>query len=226
MVSFDIKSLFTNVPVDEALEVILQRLTEDETLEDRTALTPEQITHLLELCLKTTYFSFREEFFQQTDGAAMGSPVSPVVANLYMEMFEEMALSTTEPRPRVWRRYVDDIFCLVEEKHMDNLLKHLNNQRPTIRFTVEREDSNSSLPFLDTLLTRRQDGGLNIAVYRKPSHTDRYLQFSSHHPAHVRRGVASCLFRRARTIPTGDNVRLEEEHLRRVLKDNMAFRLT
>ena len=55
MVSFDIKSLFTNVPVDEALEVILQRLTEDETLADRTALTPEQITHLLELCLKTTY---------------------------------------------------------------------------------------------------------------------------------------------------------------------------
>ena len=54
MVSFDIKSLFTNVPVDEALEVILQRLTEDETLEDRTALTPEQVTHLLKLCLKTT----------------------------------------------------------------------------------------------------------------------------------------------------------------------------
>ena len=84
MVSFDTKSLFTNVPVDKALEVILQRLTEDETLEDRTALTPEQVTHLLELCLKTTYFSFREEFYQQTDGAAMGSPVSPVVANLYI----------------------------------------------------------------------------------------------------------------------------------------------
>ena len=63
--------------------MILQRLTEDETLEDRTALTPEQVTHLLELCLKTTYFSFRKEFYQQTDRAAMGSPVSPVVANLY-----------------------------------------------------------------------------------------------------------------------------------------------
>ena len=135
---------------------------------------------------------------------------------MYMEMFEEMV---TQPKPRVWRRYVDDIFCLVEEKHMDNLLKHLNNQCPTIRFTVEREDRNSSLPFLDTLLTRRQDGGLNIVVYRKPSHTDRYLQYSSHHPAHVQRGVASCLFRRARTILTGDSVRLEEEHPRKVLKD-------
>ena len=110
MVNFDIKSLFLNVPVDEALEVILQRLTEDETLEDRTALTPEQVTHLLELCLKTTYFSFREEFYQQTDGAAVGSPVSPVVANLCMEMFEEMALSMVQPKPSIWRRYVDDIF--------------------------------------------------------------------------------------------------------------------
>ena len=139
MVSFDIKSLSTNVLVDVALEVILQRLTEDETLEDRTALTPEQVAHLLELCLRSTYFSFREEFYQQTDSAAMSSPVSPVVANLYMEMFEEMALIMAQPKPRVWRRYVDDIFCLVEEKYVDNLLKHLNNQRP---ITVEREDSN------------------------------------------------------------------------------------
>ena len=69
---------------------------------------------------------------------------------------------------------------------MDDLLKHLNNQQPTIKFTVEMEDNNS-LPFLDTLLTRRQDGDLNVGVYRKSSHTDRYLQYSSHHPAHVRK---------------------------------------
>ena len=110
-------------------------------------------------------------------------------------------------------------FVWWRKKHVDDLLKHLNNQRPIIKFTVEMENNNS-LPFLDTLLTRRQDGGLNIGVYRKSSHTDRYLQYSSHQPAHVRRGVASCLFHRARTIPTGDNVQLEEEHLRRVLKDN------
>ena len=95
MVSFDIKSLFTNIPMDEALEVIHRGLSEDELLGDRTILTAEKVTHLLELCLRTTYFSFRREYYQQVDGAAMGSPVSLVVANIYMEMFEDLALRTT-----------------------------------------------------------------------------------------------------------------------------------
>ena len=110
MVSFDIKSLFTNVPIDGALKVIKERLNEGETLSERTALEPEQVTHLLEICLRTTYFSFRGEFYQRKDGAAMGSPVSPVVANIYMEMFEELALKTASHAPRIWKRYVDDSF--------------------------------------------------------------------------------------------------------------------
>ena len=87
MVSFDIKSLFTNVPIDEALELIHRLLLEDETLGDRTARTADQVTHLLNLCLRSTYFMYRGEHYQQQDGAAMGSSASPVVANIYMEMF-------------------------------------------------------------------------------------------------------------------------------------------
>ena len=100
--------------MNEALEVICLKLSEDETLMDRTSLSAELITHLLEVCLKTTYFSFRGEYYQQEDGAAMGSPVSPVVANIYMEMFDEMALKSAQYSPRVWKRYVDDIFCIME----------------------------------------------------------------------------------------------------------------
>ena len=83
MVSFDIKALFTNVPIDEVLEVINQNLINDQTMGDRTALTPEQITCLLKLCLETTHFSFRGEIYQQRVGAAMGFPVSPVVASIW-----------------------------------------------------------------------------------------------------------------------------------------------
>ena len=75
-------------------------------------------------------------------------------------------------------------------------------------------------PFLDTLLTRRRDGHLDIGVYRKPTHTDRYLQYSSHYPEHVKRGVASCLFHRARSVAVGENIRREEDHLTVVLKEN------
>ena len=76
------KSLFTNVPVQEALEVIHVKLLTDESLGERTALSADHITHLLHLCLRTTYFIYKGQYYQQKDGAAMGSPVSPVVANI------------------------------------------------------------------------------------------------------------------------------------------------
>ena len=219
MVSFDIKSLFTKVPVDEALQVIRQKLEKDENLGDRTALTPKQVSELLELCLKTTFFSFRGQFYMQTEGAAMGSPVSPVVANIYMEMFEELALRTAPHAPRIWKRYVDDTFCVMERRHVDMFLEHINNIRPSIQFTMDLQ-SEGTLPLLDTLLTRTEQGNIDISVHRKPTQTNRYIQYTSHHPPHVKSGVASCLFHRAQTIATGSNIKKEEEHLSMVLSNN------
>ena len=139
----------------------------------------------------------------------MGSPVSPVVANIYMEMFEELALRTAPHAPRIWKRYVDDTFCIMEAEHVDLFLSHINSLRPTIKFTMEQEKE-GSLPFLDILLTRGKEGKVNISIYRKTTHTDRYLQYSSHHPEHVKRGTASCLFHRARTVAVGENIQKEE----------------
>ena len=92
MISFDVTSLFTKVPIEEALQAVSTRLTQDDTLEDRTAIPIADICALTELCLCSTYFSFDAMFFEQVEGAAMGSPLSPIVANLYMEAFEERAL--------------------------------------------------------------------------------------------------------------------------------------
>ena len=76
---------------------------------------------------------------------------------------------------------------------VEELLIHLNNVRPSIRFTVEVE-KDGRLPFLDTLLQSREDGSLDITIYRKPTHTDRYLDFHSHHPPQDKRGLFKCLF--------------------------------
>ena len=171
LVSFDVSSLFTNVPVDEAISVICGRLREDETLGDRTILSPEQIAELLEMCLKSTYFSYGGSSYEQKEGVAMGSPVSAVVANLYMEFFEELALETALTRHRLWKRYVDDTFCILRKGSTEEVLHHLNGVKPTIKFTVEQVED-GTLPFLNTLLRRRKDVSLDVSIYRKPTDTD------------------------------------------------------
>jgi hypothetical protein len=91
LVSFDVVSLFTNIPVDLAIKVATKRLRQDATLLPRTSLPVEDITDLLSFCLNTTYFGFEDCYYQQVFGTAMGSPVSAVIANLVMEGDEQRA---------------------------------------------------------------------------------------------------------------------------------------
>ena len=78
--------------MDQALYVIERKLRQDLTLPDRSELNVDQLIQLLEYCLTTTYFVYGGKFYQQVHGAAMGSPVSPIVANLYMKYFESLAM--------------------------------------------------------------------------------------------------------------------------------------
>ena len=98
--SYDVSALFTSVPIDPALNIIKNLLDKDTTLKERTVMEVGNIILLLEFCLKNTYFSFQGQFYEQVEGAAMGSPVIPTVANLYMEYLEQKALSTA-PTPQV-----------------------------------------------------------------------------------------------------------------------------
>ena len=91
-------ALFTSVPVDPAQKVIKDLLEKDPTLNERTVLPVDDITLLLEFYLKNTYFSFQGQFHEQVTGVAMGSPVSPIVANLYIKYFEQKNLSSV-PTP-------------------------------------------------------------------------------------------------------------------------------
>ena len=72
----------------------------------------------------------------------MGSPVSAVIANLYMEIFEEQAIESAPCKPKIWKRYVDDTFTVLDRDRVDVFLQHLNCQQPSIRFTMEIENNN------------------------------------------------------------------------------------
>ena len=106
--SYDVSSLFTSVPIDPALNIIKDLLEKDEKLNDRKVLSVQNITELLGFCLHNTYFSFQNKFYEQVEGVPMGSLVSPIVANLYMQCFVRKALSSAINPPRAWYRSVDD----------------------------------------------------------------------------------------------------------------------
>ena len=126
LVSFDVVSLFTKIPTDLTIQAAHKRLLDDTTLDQRTSLTPGEITSLLKLCLNATYFAFRDSFYQQVHGTAMGSPVSVVVADLVMEDVEQRALRTYPNPPKFWKRYVDDTCCILRSDLVDDFHSHLN----------------------------------------------------------------------------------------------------
>ena len=97
--SYDVSPLFTSVLIDPALNIIKDLLDKDTTLKERTVMEVSDIILLLEFCLKNTYLSFQDQFYEQVEGAAMGSPVSPIVANLYMEYLETKSSKHCPPPP-------------------------------------------------------------------------------------------------------------------------------
>ena len=104
LLSFDVVSLFTKVPVDLAIKVAEKRLRQDASLSQRTSLLVEDIISLLSFCLNATYFVFEGTFYRQVFGTAIGSPVSAVVANLVMEDVEERPLASSPVNPSALRR--------------------------------------------------------------------------------------------------------------------------
>ena len=208
LVSYDVTALFTCTPVNETINIIEERLHNDVTLPERTDLSVDQIVELLRFLLTTTYFQYDGEFYNQLEGAAMGSPVSPLTANIFMEDFECKTLSSYPNPPRFWGRYVDDTMVIIQRCEIENFTNHINSLHPAIKFTIERE-VNGQLPMLDVRVIRETDGTLSFQVYRKPTHTNQYLNFASHHPLQHKLGVIRTLVDRASSIVTK-----KEEHVK------------
>ena len=218
LTSYDVTSLFTSVPIDPALNIINDLLEKDEKLNDRTALSVQNISELLGFCWHNTYFSFQNKFYEQVEGAAMVSPISPIIANLYMEHFERKALWSASHPPRYWFRFVDDTEVIQQKAHKQAFLDHINSIDPAIKFTVESNQGNWPIPFLDTLVTPQADNSLSISVYHKPTHTDQYLQCDSHHDLSDKYTVIGTLTHRAKTVCTRPELfQMESEHLREAL---------
>jgi hypothetical protein len=195
-------SLFTTVPLDDTIQLLSAKFN-------------KQTVDLFKHVLTNTYFLYDGNFYDQKGGVALGLPPAAVIANFYMEYFQQKSISTAIKKPARWHRHVDDIFAVWShgKDDLQDFLQHLNNIHKGIKFTMEAEQDRT-LPFLDVLASRRLDGTLGHTVYRKSTHMDLYLHAKSeHHPAQ-KRSVLITLIRRAKTLCDPDSLGKEIHHLR------------
>ena len=156
-------------------------------------LRKNEFRNLLELATKESLILFDNQYYKQIDGVAMGSPLGPTLANIFLCHYEEMWLDNCPKqfKPEYYRRYVDDTFVLFKDKdHVNKFNKYLNSRHVNMRFSNEVQDE-LTLNFLDILI-RREDGFVT-SIYRKPTFSGIYSHFNSYAPLIYKRGLIECL---------------------------------
>ena len=156
--------------------------------------------------------------YRQIDGVAMGSPLGPVLANIFVGYCESRI---PENRwPKFYRRYVDDtfsLFCAGKPEALD-FLELLNSLHPSLSFTMEAEE-NGKLPFLDALVMRDVDK-FSTTVYRKPTATGLYSRWDSYSDTSKKFALIQTLALRAKRICSPEHLAAELVKVRAILQRN------
>ena len=177
MVSYDVTSLYTNIPLNETISIAVDKIFEAQ--HSNIKISKDELRRLFQFATSGTHFQFNGKIYDQVDGVSMGNPLAPTLANLFMGYHEENWLRSNEAKNIFfYNRYVDDIFCLVKsEKEAEDFLAFLNTRHDNIKFTMEKED-NGKLPFLDISIEKLNEMFVT-SVYKKPSDTGLLTNFSS-----------------------------------------------
>src|SRR5580765_437176 len=177
MISLDVTALFTNIPKELVLSAITKRW---DYIAPNTRFDLLQFLYAVETVLDSTSFSFNGQFYEQIFGSPMGSPLSLILSDIVMDDLETHCLSLLSFNVPTYYRYVDDIFTIVPRTKVDEMKLTFSNYHQRLTFTYEIE-SDSCISFLDTTVIR-SDGRLVTNWYRKPTCSNRYINFHSNHP--------------------------------------------
>ena len=184
LVTADVKSLYTMIPQDEGIEALLK-------CSDFLPFPPHLTKTALSLVLKKNVFRFNQQMYHQKTGVAMGSPISPTLAIVFMDSLETPFLASRPLKPLLYRRYIDDVFFLWTwgEDTLVQFLAALDNMHPSIKFTWVY--SKETVNFLDLTIFKPRgfEGCLAFKPYSKPTSRHLYIQMDSHHPVSTKRGV-------------------------------------
>ena len=195
MASLDVDSLFTNIPLDETIDNCVDNLYNDN--ENPPNISKHNFRNLLNVATTESFCMFNNKYYKQVDGVAMGCPLGPALANIFMCSFESKWLRDcpNDFKPVFYRRYVDNILALFSSPdHADKFKEYLSSKHPNINFSIEKE-RDSCLPFLDVNIFRENEK-FATNVYRKKTFSGVYKDFKSFIPETYKIGlIKSLLFR-------------------------------
>ena len=216
MCSFDVSSLFTNVPLDETIRICADKLYENDV--DVMGLSRNNFIKLMHYATGSVEFSFDNVMYRQVDGVAMGSPLGPSLANIFVGYQEEWLFSNIV-FPRMYLLYVDDTFVIVRTRdEMNVLFQQLNNMHPNLKFTNEVEVDNK-LPFLDVMVERCENA-YKTSIYRKPTFRGQYVRWDSFCDKRRKINLIKTLVHRANIICSVDKLPSEIEFIKSTLMTN------
>ena len=126
LTSFDITNMYTNIPISETIDIIKENLTKTNTSTEQI----NEIIEVLKVITKQNYFTFENKFWSQEDGLPMGSPISSLLAEIYLQHYETQLIFKTQHAKNIqyWYRYVDDILLLYHgnQRQCEIFRSHLN----------------------------------------------------------------------------------------------------
>ena len=220
MASLDVESLFTNIQLEETINISCDSLFSNEAKINN--FNRNDFEKLFRMALQNNFFNFDGKIYKQTDGVAMGSLLSPSLANAFLCFHEQTWLSDCPEdfKPVYYRRYVDDIFALFRSPdHLEKFTNYLNSKHKNIKFAYEKE-SNNSLPFLDILISRSENG-FKTSVYHKPTFSGVCSNFNSFiYDGYKISLVFTMLFRTFSIVSDFSRFHTEVIHLKEILRKN------
>lgn len=183
------------------------------------SLSKEKFMEGLMLLLDNCYFSYEKTFYKQIFGSPMGSPISPVLANLVMESLETEVLKKLEFVPIFYTRYVDDIILCIPTNKIDDTVTEFNKFHHRLQFTTEIE-VNNQIAFLDVLLKKQENGSIKTDWYHKETWSGRYLNYNSSLPKIYKTNTIGILSQKILQLSHPSFQEKNFQLLRNVLLDN------
>ena len=219
LASLDVESLFTNVPVQETIKIVLDNVFSGNIL-PTLKVSRTLLEKLLQVCtLESPFRGPDGTLYRQKDGVAMGSPLGPLFANFYMCHIENKILQQQDIRPGLYVRFVDDILvCVRDEDHL-KALKTSFEEQSVLQFTYDLSDHNQ-IAFLGVWI-EAEGGKCVTSVYRKPTDEGNCLNARSECPEPYKSSVIRSFVHRALThCATWEKVNAELTRIRQVLVNN------